>query len=95
MDEVIMAGGKSGSANSSYYLFSGQDYWTMSPSYCWWYNSVSSRFANAFLVWSDGSLSNDVVDSTRGIRPVINLKADTLFATGGNGTHDNPYIVQA
>jgi len=33
------------------------------------------------------------VDYTRGLRPVINLKSDTTFATGGNGTQSNPYVV--
>jgi len=27
------------------------------------------------------------------VRPVINLKADTLFASGGTGTQSNPYVV--
>ena len=32
------------------------------------------------------------VDGMLGVRPVINLKADTQFS-GGNGTASNPYVV--
>ena len=32
--------------------------------------------------------------STVSIRPVINIKSDTLFEEGGEGTSTNPYIVQ-
>ena len=85
MDEVVMAGGKWGTANSSYYLYNGNFYWTMSPYDC--------PSAGVFYVASDGRLgANYNVRNTYGLRPVINLKADTTFS-GGNGTLDNPYIV--
>ena len=32
-DEAMMAGGINGSSNMLYYLYSGQNYWTMSPSH--------------------------------------------------------------
>ena len=74
--------------NTSYYLYNGQNYWTMSP-YYW-----SGTYASVFYVYSDGFLSNAGVDVTViGVRPVINLKADTLFVTGGTGTRTNPYVV--
>ncbi len=88
MDEVVMAGGKWGTANNAYYLYNGNYYWTMSPFY--WY----SPYACVFYVRSSGNLNNNNVHWTApGVRPVINLKADTLFATGGNGTQSNPYVV--
>ena len=84
-DEVEFAGGKEAN-NTSYYLYNGQAYWTMSPSL--WDGSG----ARVFLVrGSDGYLYAGYVDGTYGLRPVINLKADTLFATGGNGTQSKPY----
>ena len=46
------------------------------------------------LVNTSGNLSSYRVNNTAGLRPVINLKADTLFATGGTGTQNNPYVVQ-
>ena len=91
MDEVVMAGGKWNTANSSYYLYNGQYYWTMSP-----YRSASTsgRSAAVFYVSTSGLLGGtDVYGTILGVRPVINLKADTLFATGGNGTQSNPYVV--
>ncbi len=86
VDEVVMAGGKWRTANSSYYLYNGQYYWTMSPIY--WRGS----YAYAFYVGSGGALGDTHVDLAWGVRPVINLKADTTFSRG-NGTLDNPYIV--
>ena len=89
MDEVVMAGGKWGTANSSYYLYNGNYYWTMSP-----YRTSNSPSANVFLVNLNGHLGSWYASNTiPGVRPVINLKADTLFAAGGNGTLNNPYVV--
>ena len=85
-DEVEFAGGKNEN-NTSYYLYNGQNYWTMSP-YSW-----SGSNAGVFVVGSDGYLGWNGVGNTFGLRPVINLKADTLFATGGTGTQSNPYVV--
>ena len=87
-DEVIYAGGWNAN-NKSYYLYNGQNYWTMSP-YNWYSISAS---AAVFYVNSDGILSGPLVSNSYGLRPVINLKADTLFATGGTGTQSNPYVV--
>ncbi len=86
-DEVEFAGGKNAD-NKQYYLYNGQNYWTMSPT--WW----NGAFVVVFYVQSSGYLYyNDVRWTNPGVRPVINLKADTLFASG-DGTLDNPYIVE-
>ena len=82
----MYAGGKIEN-NTSYYLYNGQHYWTMSPSY--WNGS----YAWVFYVSSSGHLNYAYVHSTPpGLRPVINLKADTTFT--GNGTIDNPFVVE-
>ena len=86
-DEVEFAGGKNEN-NTSYYLYNGQNYWTMSPFY--W--DILAQAA-VFFVNGDGYLSWNWVNDALGLRPVINLKAGTLFATGGNGTQSNPYVV--
>ena len=88
-DEVVYAGGSWFSNNSSYYLYTGQNYWTMSPI------RFSSGNARVFYVDSYGRLnySIGVVDwAEPGVRPVVNLKADTQFS-GGNGTSETPFVV--
>jgi len=88
-DEVELAGGKQ-EDNASYYLYNGQHYWTMSP-FSW---NDGSR-AVMFYVTNGGCLGYySVIAGDVGLRPVINLKASTLFVTGGNGTQSNPYVVQ-
>ncbi len=88
MDEVWYAGGNR-SENSSYYLYTNQHYWTMSP-YTYLLNS-----ANVFLVYSSGILADNYsVTHAFGVRPVINLKSNTIFEAGGMGTSSNPYVVK-
>ena len=84
-DEVRMAGGTT-SSNNSYYLYTGQYYWTMSPSYF-----VSNGSAYVFLVWSSGNLNDWYVYNAYGVRPVINLSADVTLT--GSGTATDPYVV--
>jgi len=84
-DEAMYAGGKNAN-NTSYYLYNAQNYWTMSP-YGW------LGGAGVFFVQSGGNFTLSGVNGTLGLRPVINLKTDTVFATGGTGTTDSPYVV--
>lgn len=88
LDEVSMAGGKYANMNSLYYLYTGQTYWTLSPS------SFSSNNASAYVwyVISTGTLNNYWATAASGVRPVVNLASDILI-TGGTGTANNPYIV--
>ena len=84
-DEVAYAGGKAFVSNSLYYLYNGQNYWTISP-YC--LNGGSS------CVWLVGSVcSLDVfnVNYPYALRPVISLKSDTAFS--GNGTMSSPFEI--
>ena len=85
VDEVMYAGGTT-SSNSSYYLYIGQAYWTMSPS------NFEGRFANIFRLDSSGSFSYGNVYNSRGVRPVINLSANVSISSG-DGTMNNPYVV--
>ncbi len=92
-DEAQFAGASWTTSNASYYLYNGQYYWTMSPSY--WHGGNSH--ANVLVVCGDtyGYLDGLSVNSTsRGVRPIINLRSDTTFNAGSNGTQNNPYIVQ-
>ena len=88
-DEVNMAGGKSGSRNMLYYLYTGTGYWTMSPSH---FSDVA--FARELLVTSSGGLVGwDVMSNGSGVRPVINLNTENLEFTG-TGTMQDPYVIE-
>ena len=84
-DEVAMAGGKLGSSNSSYYLYTNQYYWFGSPL------NFRSGFANEFNLSSSGSLYSYSVDSDYGARPVVSLSSKAKLS--GSGTYSNPYTV--
>ena len=73
--------------NNSFYLYTGELYWTMTPS------SVSANgIGNLFIVaGSTYSLSVNDVYADRGVRPVINLRADVTLT--GTGTSTDPYLV--
>ena len=89
-DEAAYAGGVNGSDNKNYYLYTGQQYWTMSPSQ---FNN-NSGMATMFAVNPNGNLSEgSSVHGMNGVKPVINLRADTVFSSG-DGTSSNPYIVE-
>ena len=87
MDEVNMAGGINGSANTLYYLYSGNTYWTMSPSnFHGWIRAVES------LVSEVGSIKDDFTSWSQGVRPVINIDPSKITFTG-NGTMQDPYVI--
>ncbi len=89
-DEVIYAGGKWDTANTSYFLYNNSFvntyWWTMSPSM--WYENGTSY---AMYVDSTGFLYNYPVNYAFGVRPVINLMAGTEAT--GSGTLTDPYVI--
>ena len=85
-DEVAYAGGVYNVNNTSYYIYTGQKYWTMFP--C---NFVGGS-AVVFGMYRSGSLDFPGADSIRGVRPVVNLRADVQISSG-NGTSSNPYVI--
>ena len=84
-DEVYLAGGDS-SNNYGYYLYTGNYYRTMSP------YSFDGGYAFVRYVGSSGANYYYRVKNSYGVRPVINLKADSLKS--GDGSASNPYIVE-
>ena len=86
-DEVAYAGGVWGSANQSYYLYTGQNYWIMSP--C---DFLGAGLALNFVSYDDGDIGGNSVNNTNGVRPVINLKSDVTIQSG-TGTAQDPYII--
>ena len=86
-DEAAMAGGVYGTANQSYYLYTGQAYWTVSPCV---FNGSNAR---VFTIYPNGYLIDTrVTSSAPGVRPVINLKAVTQISAG-DGTAAAPFVV--
>ena len=88
IDEAIYAGAYDGKENNSYFLISGQIYWTMTSQRF----NISLGFGANHNINSLGGPDNNWVSSSHGIRPVINLKANVTLT--GTGTKDNPYIVE-
>ena len=84
-DEVMYAGA-AGTINYGYYLYTGNNYWTMSPS-----GAYSSGNARVFCVYSSGHFSDHFVYSTMGVRPVISLSTNNTIT--GSGTISDPYVV--
>ena len=86
-DEAIMAGGDVVNmyANASYYLYSGNWYWLISP------NVFYVGNAGAWNVDIDGSIDAATVHNSYGLRPVISLKSDITFS--GNGTMNSPFEI--
>ncbi len=87
-DELVYAGGYKGHTNNNYYLNNSSiNWWTMSPA------GFASDYSRVWFVYTMGSLGNDGVSTTNCLRPVIILNADTQISSG-NGTKDNPFIVE-
>ena len=89
IDEASYAGGKYGNYNRLYYLYTGQTYWTMSPSNFY----LSHARARMWHVYSMGDFNTHWSSNGNGVRSVINLKPDTEI-TSGNGTASSPYIIK-
>ena len=84
-DEAVLAGTWT-DANTNYYLYTGSKYWTASA------GSYTAVASGNRLIDSDGGSPNfSLVDMDIGVKPIINLKANSL--TKGIGTKDSPYII--
>lgn len=86
-DEAAYAGGIWNVENTSYYLYTGLTYWSLSP------NAFGGTNSFVWFVRSSGRLNDFHVYSDYGIRPSISLKNGIKVESGGNGTIENPYVV--
>ena len=90
IDEVIHAGiplwTGSQTNNQNTYLQKSYQWWTMSPA------GFNYHDARAWYVFSRGYADDYAVNGSRGVRPVINLKADAMAT--GTGASGDPYIIQ-
>ena len=86
-DEASYAGAVYKVNNTSYYLYTDQYYWTMTP-----FEFSIGRYSYNFIMnstyFSEWAI---FIETPCGIRPVINLSSDVQIT--GNGTVDSPYQV--
>ena len=85
-DEFLYAGGVFNRTNSSYYLNTGQNCLTMSPS-----NFYSST-AQVFAVNSIGGLYITSVGHTSAAVPAVSLKPEATVKRG-TGAYNDPYVI--
>lgn len=86
LDELIYAGYTKNEKNINNFLYSNEDYWTMTPAL---YNGND---AYNFAI-SKGKITYKKVSEIIGIRPVITLKNDVVVSSG-NGSNETPYIIK-
>ena len=87
-DEVAFAGLPTLNPVKDNYLYTGQYYWTMTPTSF----LVQGNGAFVYYVNSVGSFGGHYVYfAAQGVRPVISLRSDVLLS--GSGTITNPYVV--
>ena len=87
VDEIAYAGGLYGTGNSSFYLYTGQEYWALSPF------RFYGSYAGGFGLYSDGSLTNTIVYSSSGVRPSVSLQPGIAMTGGGSGTSADPFVI--
>ena len=86
-DEVAMAGGVENTDNTSYYLYTNQNYWSGSP--CVFYSSGDDT---EFIVYYPGNLNAyHSVYNDYGARPVVSLSSKAKLS--GSGTYNDVYTV--
>ena len=85
-DENILAGAWN-THNLSYYLHTGNWYWTMTPTI------FNGGYALNKIAYLDGSAGYNIdLGYSGGVKPIINLKSNSLKS--GDGTINNPYTVE-
>ncbi len=85
-DEVRFAGAVYGKGNKSFYLFTGDTFWTMSA------RIFDGNTAFGLLVGSNNSLSNLNVSYSLDVRPSISLAIGVTYSKG-DGTANSPYVI--
>ena len=85
-DEIVLANGLSGDY-IGHYLYSGQSWWSSSPS------RGGGGAMVRYVGLNGGADDFAFVGSNYGVRPVLNLKADVLAQ--GSGTASDPYRISS
>jgi len=88
-DEVALAGGVYELNNTSYYLYNGENFMTLTPAK---YEPTGYVYGSYIIgVDNSGAINNYLTTEELGIRPVISL--DPTVTVSGSGTRDNPYVI--
>jgi len=85
VDESFLAGSHDES-NTSYYLYTGESYWTASP-----YHFLDGMASMGFVDSGGSANSATSVNTTLGVRPVISIKQSAI--TGGTGGANDPFEI--
>ena len=89
VDEVSFCGGRYGQENETFFLRTGQNYWTMSPGGLYGTDNIHS---NNWKVEDNGSINQfHGISYSYGLRPVISLKYGLKFK--GDGSINNPFEI--
>ena len=86
-DEMVLAGGVAGQTNGTFYLTTGQTYWSLSP------DSFSVSSAGGFSLGYNGYLDYYSGVNSYGLRPAVSLKSSTQVVSG-TGTVADPYVIE-
>ena len=86
-DEMVYAGAVSTTDNSSFYLYTGQIYWTLSP------YVFDGSYANEFRLHFDGFLGTGFGAESGRVRPSVSLKPGIAMTGGGSGTAADPFVI--
>ncbi len=95
-DEIVFAGGKYGTNNSSAYYYRNANGGSSTGTYRWWTASPSDKYiihAEVSYVYGSrysGRLNASSVDDSCAVRPVVSLKSCVLVSDG-NGSSGSPY----
>ena len=86
-DEIRLGGGSNGGGNSTHYLYTGQSWWSTSPTE-FYFNG-----AYGYSVAAGGNFIGYSISAARGVRPAVSLKLGTKFSSG-DGSYTDPYVVE-
>ena len=66
----------------------------MLPGADYWFGTIDSTSSNFFHYWNQnqGYVSGDYSNRVYGVRPVLSLDS-SVIVVGGNGTYEDPYII--
>ena len=85
-DEQLVLGNSFSKENKSSYLYTGQEYWLITPA-----PFYSGGDSIQFIIDSFGTINRKYGGADYGVRPVISLSSSIRLS--GDGTYNNPYTL--